>query len=201
MKNYKVGIIGATGMVGQRFATILENHPWFTVVAIAASGRNKGKTYAEAVEGRWKMAAPIPESMKDMILYDAQADAEEFASKVDFTFCAVDMKKPEIRALEEKYAKLECPVISNNSAHRFTEDVPMIIPEVNPEHAEIIPAQRKRLGTKRGFIAVKSNCSIQSSPMFRLCPLCATSALRRSLSAPIRQFPAPARPLRPGRRW
>ena len=162
MKNYKVGIIGATGMVGQRFATILENHPWFTVVAIAASGRNKGKTYAEAVEGRWKMAAPIPESMKDMILYDAQADAEEFASKVDFTFCAVDMKKPEIRALEEKYAKLECPVISNNSAHRFTEDVPMIIPEVNPEHAEIIPAQRKRLGTKRGFIAVKSNCSIQS---------------------------------------
>ena len=162
MKNYKVGIIGATGMVGQRFATILENHPWFTVVAIAASGRNKGKTYAEAVEGRWKMAAPIPESMKDMILYDAQADAEEFASKVDFTFCAVDMKKPEIRALEEKYAKLECPVISNNSAHRFTEDVPMIIPEVNPEHAEIIPAQRNRLGTKRGFIAVKSNCSIQS---------------------------------------
>ncbi|MGN1030504.1 MAG: aspartate-semialdehyde dehydrogenase [Butyricicoccaceae bacterium] len=162
MKNYKVGIIGATGMVGQRFATILENHPWFTVVAIAASGRNKGKTYAEAVEGRWKMSTPIPESMKDMILYDAQADAEEFASKVDFTFCAVDMKKPEIRALEEKYAKLECPVISNNSAHRFTEDVPMIIPEVNPEHAAIIPAQRKRLGTKRGFIAVKSNCSIQS---------------------------------------
>lgn len=162
MKNYKVGIIGATGMVGQRFATILENHPWFTVVAIAASGRNKGKTYAEAVEGRWKMEAPIPASMKDMVLYDAEADAEEFASKVDFTFCAVDMKKPEIRALEERYAKLECPVISNNSAHRFTEDVPMIIPEVNPEHAEIIPVQRKRLGTKRGFIAVKSNCSIQS---------------------------------------
>ena len=151
MKNYKVGIIGATGMVGQRFVTLLANHPWFTITAIAASGRNKGKTYAEAVEGRWKMSTPMPESVKDMVLYDAENDAEEFVSKVDFTFCAVNMKKDVIRALEEKYAKLECPVISNNSAHRFTKDVPMII-----------PAQRKRLGTKRGFIAVKSNCSIQS---------------------------------------
>lgn len=162
MKNYKVGIIGATGMVGQRFVTLLANHPWFTITAIAASSRNKGKSYAEAVEGRWKMEAPIPENVKDMILYDAEADAEEFVSQIDFTFCAVDMKKDVIRALEETYAKLECPVISNNSAHRFTKDVPMIIPEVNADHAAIIPAQRKRLGTKRGFIAVKSNCSIQS---------------------------------------
>ena len=162
MKNYKVGIIGATGMVGQRFVTLLANHPWFTITAIAASGRNKGKTYAEAVEGRWKMSTPMPESGKDMVLYDAENDAEVFVSKVDFTFCAVNMKKDVIRALEEKYAKLECPVVSNNSAHRFTKDVPMIIPEVNAEHVEIIPAQRKRLGTKRGFIAVKSNCSIQS---------------------------------------
>ena len=146
MKNYKVGIIGATGMVGQRFVTLLANHPWFTITAIAASGRNKGKTYAEAVEGRWKMSTPMPESVKDMVLYDAENDAEEFVSKVDFTFCAVNMKKD----------------VSNNSAHRFTKDVPMIIPEVNAEHVEIIPAQRKRLGTKRGFIAVKSNCSIQS---------------------------------------
>ena len=162
MKQYNVGIIGATGMVGQRFATLLADHPWFHVVAIAASSRNKGKTYAEAVEGRWKMTVPIPENMKGMVLYDAENDAEEFASKVDFTFCAVDMKKDVIRALEEKYAKLECPVISNNSAHRFTKDVPMIIPEVNADHAKIIPAQRKRLGTKRGFIAVKSNCSIHA---------------------------------------
>ena len=162
MKQYKVGIVGATGMVGQRFTLLLENHPWFDVVALAASGRNKGKTYAEACEGRWKMTVPMPGKYKDMVMYDATADAEEIASKVDFIFCAVDMKKDEIRALEEKYAKLECPVCSNNSAHRGTPDVPMIIPEINADHAEIIPAQRKRLGTKRGFIAVKSNCSIQS---------------------------------------
>lgn len=162
MKNYKVGIVGATGMVGQRFATILENHPWFNVVAVAASGRSKGKTYAEAVEGRWKMKIDIPEKMKNLIMLDAEADAEALAKGVDFIFCAVDMKKEEIKALEERYAKLECPVISNNSAHRFTKDVPMIIPEVNAEHAKIIASQRKRLGTKRGFIAVKSNCSIQS---------------------------------------
>ena len=162
MKQYKVGIVGATGMVGQRFTLLLENHPWFDVVALAASGRNKGKTYAEACEGRWKMTVPMPGKYKDMVMYDATADAEEIASKVDFIFCAVDMKKDEIRALEEKYAKLECPVCSNNSAHRGTPDVPMIIPEINADHAEIIPAQRKRLGTKRGFIAVKSNCSLQS---------------------------------------
>ena len=162
MKQYKVGIVGATGMVGQRFSLLLENHPWFEVVALAASARNKGKTYAEACEGRWKMTVPMPDKYKDMVMYDATADAEEIASKVDFIFCAVDMKKDEIRALEEKYAKLECPVCSNNSAHRFTPDVPMIIPEINADHAAIIPAQRKRLGTKRGFIAVKSNCSLQS---------------------------------------
>lgn len=162
MKQYKVGIIGATGMVGQRFSLLLENHPWFEVVALAASARNRGKTYAEACEGRWKMKAAMPNNMKDMVLYDATADAETIAAQVDFVFCAVDMKKDEIRALEERYAKLECPVCSNNSAHRMTPDVPMIIPEVNADHLKIIPAQRKRLGTKRGFIAVKSNCSIQS---------------------------------------
>lgn len=162
MKQYNVGIIGATGMVGQRFSLLLEKHPWFNVVALAASGRNRGKTYAEACDGRWKMKSPMADRYKDMVLFDATEDAEKIASMVDFVFCAVDMKKEEIRALEERYAKLECPVCSNNSAHRMTPDVPMIIPEINPEHAEIIPAQRKRLGTKRGFIAVKSNCSIQS---------------------------------------
>lgn len=162
MREFKVGIVGATGMVGQRFSLLLEHHPWFRVVALAASGRNRGKTYAEAVEGRWKMAQPIPEKFKDMVLLDATADAEALAAQVDFIFCAVDMKKDEIRALEERYAKLECPVMSNNSAHRATPDVPMIIPEINADHAKIIPAQRARLGTKRGFIAVKSNCSIQS---------------------------------------
>ncbi len=162
MKQYNVGIIGATGMVGQRFATLLENHPWYTVKALAASGRSAGKTYAEALDGRWKMETPIPESMKDMVVMDATKDIETIAGMVDFVFCAVDMKKDEIRALEEAYAKAECPVVSNNSAHRGTPDVPMIIPEINAHHAEVIPAQKARLGTKRGFIAVKSNCSLQS---------------------------------------
>lgn len=162
MKNYNVGIIGATGMVGQRFALLLADHPWFKVTALAASSRSAGKTYYEAVGNRWAMKSPMPENLKDMVISDAEKDIEEIVSKVDFVFCAVDMKKDEIRALEEKYAKLECPVISNNSANRFTPDVPMIIPEINPEHLEIIPYQRKRLGTKRGFIAVKSNCSLQS---------------------------------------
>ena len=161
MKNYKVGIIGATGMVGQRFATLLENHPWFHVVLVAASARSAGKTYREAVSGRWAMPSPIPESMAELIVYDA-SDVEAVSSQVDFVFCAVDMKKDEIKALEEAYAKAECPVISNNSANRHTPDVPMIIPELNPEHSKIIEAQRRRLGTKRGFIAVKSNCSLQS---------------------------------------
>lgn len=162
MKTYNVGIIGATGMVGQRFATLLENHPWFNVKVLAASPRSKGKTYKEAVGARWAMKKPIPKNMENMVLLDAAADINEIASQVDFVFCAVDMKKDEIKALEEAYAKAECPVVSNNSAHRFTPDVPMIVPELNFEHAEIIDAQRKRLGTKRGFISVKSNCSLQS---------------------------------------
>ena len=162
MKQYRVGIIGATGMVGQRFASLLDNHPWFTVTALAASSRSAGKTYQEAVGSRWAMATPIPAAMKDMIILDAQKDVDKVTALVDFVFCAVDMKKDEIRALEEMYAKAECPVMSNNSAHRSTSDVPMIIPEINADHAKIIPAQRKRLGTKKGFISVKSNCSLQS---------------------------------------
>ena len=162
MKQYNVGIIGATGMVGQRFATLLENHPWFNVKLLAASPRSKGKTYEEAAGSRWAMTTPMPESMKNMVLYDATADINEIASQVDFVFCAVDMKKDEIKALEEAYAKAECPVVSNNSAHRFTDDVPMVVPEINPDHIEIIRSQRERLGTKKGFIAVKSNCSIKS---------------------------------------
>lgn len=161
MKSYKVGIIGCTGMVGQRFALLLANHPWFEVKALAASGRSAGKTYLEALGNRWAMTAPVPENLKDMTVYDAGIDVEKIAAEVDFVFCAVDMPKDEIRALEEKYAKAECPVVSNNSAHRWTADVPMVIPEVNPEHIEVIKSQRTRLGTKRGFIAVKSNCSIQ----------------------------------------
>jgi aspartate-semialdehyde dehydrogenase len=162
MKNYKVGIIGATGMVGQRFVTLLENHPWFEVTTLAASARSKGKTYAEAVSGRWAMKAEIPQKLRNAIVLDAVADMAIIASSVDFVFCAVDMKKDEIKALEEKYAKAECPVISNNSANRAKPDVPMIIPEINADHAAVIPFQRKRLGTSRGFIAVKSNCSLQS---------------------------------------
>lgn len=162
MKQFNVGIIGATGMVGQRFATLLENHPWFNVRVLAASPRSAGRTYKDAVGARWCMQKPMPKSMEAMIIKDAAADIEAIAKEVDFVFCAVDMKKDEIRALEEAYAKAECPVISNNSAHRFTKDVPMIVPELNADHAAIIPAQRKRLGTKRGFIAVKSNCSLQS---------------------------------------
>ena len=162
MKNYNVGIIGATGMVGQRFALLLADHPWFNVTCLAASPRSAGKSYTEAVGDRWAMTAPMPENLKDMMVYDAVADIDTIVSKVDFVFCAVDMKKEEIKAFEEMYAKHECPVVSNNSAHRFTADVPMVIPELNPEHLDIIEAQRKRLGTKRGFVAVKSNCSLQS---------------------------------------
>ena len=162
MKQYQVGVIGATGMVGQRFVTLLENHPWFHLAALAASPRSAGKPYEEAVKNRWAMRTPIPEEARGMVVLDAQADLERIAGMVDFVFCAVDMKKEDIRALEEAYARAECPVVSNNSAHRWTDDVPMIIPELNADHARIIPAQRARLGTKRGFIAVKSNCSIQS---------------------------------------
>ncbi|WP_296627247.1 aspartate-semialdehyde dehydrogenase [uncultured Negativibacillus sp.] len=162
MKQYNVAVIGATGMVGQRFVSLLENHPWFHVTALAASANSAGKTYEQAVGHRWMMHTPIPENVKNIVVQDAVADAEAIAHSVDFAFCAVDMKKDEIRALEETYAKYECPVMSNNSAHRFTPDVPMMIPEINDDHAQIIAAQRKRLGTKRGFIAVKSNCSLQS---------------------------------------
>ena len=161
MKQYNVGIIGATGMVGQRFALLLADHPWFKVTALAASPRSAGKTYGEAVSNRWAMTSPVPENLKNIVIDDA-ADIETVTKKVDFVFCAVDMKKDEIKALEDSYAKHECPVISNNSAHRMTEDVPMVIPELNSEHIKIIDSQRKRLGTKKGFVAVKSNCSLQS---------------------------------------
>ncbi len=162
MKKYKVGIVGATGMVGQRFITLLNEHPWFDITVLAASGRSAGKSYKEAVGDRWAMTTEMPEKVKDMPVYDAETQKEEIAKLVDFVFCAVNMPKAEIMALEEAYAKLECPVVSNNSAHRKTADVPMVVPELNADHIDIIPAQRKRLGTKRGFIAVKSNCSLQS---------------------------------------
>ena len=162
MEKFRVGIIGATGMVGQRFVLLTANHPWFTPVVLAASAHSAGKPYAEAIGEKWHMADPIPESVRSMVVMDAEADAEEIAKQVDFVFCAVNMKKDEIKALEERYAKLECPVVSNNSAHRHTPDVPMVVPEINADHIRIIDAQRKRLGTKRGFIAVKSNCSLQS---------------------------------------
>ncbi len=162
MKSYNVGIIGATGMVGQRFALLLSKHPWFNVKVVAASSRSAGKKLKDAIGNKWAMQEPIPEEIGELTVMDATNDVEKIASMVDFVFCAVNMKKDEIKALEEKYAKAECPVISNNSAHRGTEDVPMVVPELNPEHIEIIKAQRERLGTKRGFIAVKSNCSIQS---------------------------------------
>ena len=161
MSKMKVGVIGATGMVGQRFLTLLADHPYFEVSVLAASARSAGKTYEEAVGARWKMTTPMPEQFKDMIVLDA-AQIEEVGKQCSFVFCAVDMKKDEIRALEEAYAKAEIPVVSNNSAHRWTPDVPMVIPEINDEHLAVIEAQRKRLGTKRGFIAVKPNCSIQS---------------------------------------
>lgn len=161
MEKMKVGVIGATGMVGQRFLTLLENHPFFEVSVLAASARSAGKTYEEAIGGRWKLAAPMPEKFKKMVVVDA-ADIQAVGALCSFVFCAVNMKKDEIRAMEEAYAKAEIPVVSNNSANRWTPDVPMVIPEINDAHLEVIAAQRKRLGTKRGFIAVKPNCSIQS---------------------------------------
>ena len=157
VKKYKVAIIGATGMVGQRFLTLLDGHPWFEPVALLASARSAGKKYPEAVGDKWAMSVPIPAYAKSITVLDAEKDAEKLVGKVDFVFCAVNMKKEEIKALEERYAKLEIPVVSNNSAHRYTPDVPMIIPEINAEHLEVIAAQRKRLGTNRGYIAVKSN--------------------------------------------
>ncbi len=157
----RVGILGATGMVGQRFISLLENHPWFEVVTLAASGRSAGLTYEEAVEGRWKMTTPMPDAVKKIVVMNVN-EVEKVAETVDFIFSAVDMTKDEIKAIEEAYAKTETPVVSNNSAHRWTPDVPMVIPEINIDHFDIIESQKKRLGTKRGFIAVKPNCSIQS---------------------------------------
>ncbi len=162
MNKLKVGVIGGTGMVGQRFVSLLSEHPWFELTVIAASGRSAGKTYEEAIGSRWAIDEPMPEAAKSIVVKDAVADREAIAAEVDFVFSAVDMKKEEIVAFEEAYARLECPVVSNNSAHRWTPDVPMVVPEINPQHLEVIPAQRRRLGTKRGFIAVKSNCSLQS---------------------------------------
>ncbi len=157
----KVGILGGTGMVGQRFISLLENHPWFEVTTIAASPRSAGKTYEEAVGGRWKMDTPMPQAVKNIIVKNVN-EVEEVSKDVDFVFSAVDMTKDEIKKIEEEYAKSETPVVSNNSAHRWTPDVPMVIPEINPEHMKVIEFQKKRLGTTRGFIAVKPNCSIQS---------------------------------------
>lgn len=157
----RVGILGATGMVGQRFISLLENHPWFEVVTVAASARSAGKTYEEAVGERWKMTTPMPEAVKNLVVMNV-AEVEKVASTVDFVFSAVDMSKEEIKAIEEEYAKTETPVVSNNSAHRWTPDVPMVVPEINPQHFDVIEFQKKRLGTTRGFVAVKPNCSIQS---------------------------------------
>ena len=160
-KKLRVGILGATGMVGQRFIALLENHPWYEVVTVAASPRSAGKTYEEAVGGRWKMTTPMPEGVKKLVVANVN-EVEKVAASVDFVFSAVDMTKEEIRAIEDAYAKTETPVVSNNSAHRWTKDVPMVVPEINPEHFDVIEAQKKRLGTTRGFVAVKPNCSIQS---------------------------------------
>ena len=160
-KKLRVGILGATGMVGQRFIALLENHPWYEVVTVAASPRSAGKTYEEAVGGRWKMTTPMPEGVKNLGVANVN-EVEKVAASVDFVFSAVDMSKEEIKAIEDAYAKTETPVVSNNSAHRWTKDVPMVVPEINPEHFEVIEAQKKRLGTTRGFVAVKPNCSIQS---------------------------------------
>ncbi len=160
-KKLRVGILGATGMVGQRFISLLENHPWYEVVTVAASPRSAGKTYEEAVGDRWKMTTPMPEAVKKLVVMNVN-EVEKVAASVDFVFSAVDMTKDEIRTIEEEYAKTETPVVSNNSAHRWTPDVPMVVPEVNPEHFDVIQFQKKRLGTTRGFIAVKPNCSIQS---------------------------------------
>ena len=162
MKQFNVGVIGATGMVGQRFMLLLENHPWFNVKVLAASARSAGKTYEEAVGNKWAFDCPIPEKYLGMTVLDAEKDMEEIGKAVDFVFCAVSLDKAATRELEEKYAKAEIPVVSNNSAHRFTKDVPMVIPEINDDHLSVIPSQKARLGTKRGFIAVKSNCSLQS---------------------------------------
>ena len=194
----RVGILGATGMVGQRFISLLENHPWFEVVTVAASPRSAGKTYEEAVGDRWKMDTPMPEAVKKLVVLNVN-DVEHVASTVDFVFSAVDMSKEEIKAIEEEYAKTETPVVSNNSAHRWTPDVPMVVPEINADHFDVIPDQKKRLGTTRGFIAVKPNCSIQS---YAPCLAAWKESDRKSLlSQHIRLSPVQERRLKTGRKW
>ena len=192
MEKKKVGIVGCTGMVGQRFVTLLAEHPMFEITAIAASERSAGKTYKEAVGERWKMKTEMPEKIADMTVMNA-AEVEKVAAKVDFVFCAVDMKKDEIKALEEAYAKAEVPVVSNNSANRWTPDVPMVIPEINADHFKIIEAQKKRLGTKKGFIAVKPNCSIQSyvpmlAPLMKFKPKIVLASTYQAISGAGKNF-------------
>ena len=188
----RAGIVGATGMVGQRFITLLENHPYFEISALIASGRSAGKTYEEAVGGRWKLAAPMPECVKSMVVYDSD-DIAAFADKVDFVFCAVNMPKAEVVALEERLAKAELPVVSNNSANRWTPDVPMVIPEINNDHLAVIAAQRARLGTTRGFIAAKPNCSIQSyvpalTPLMKFKPTRVVATTYQAISGAGKTF-------------
>ena len=194
----KVGILGGTGMVGQRFISLLENHPWFEVTTIAASPRSAGKTYQEAVGDRWKMDTPMPEAVKNIVVMNVN-EVEKVASEVDFVFSAVDMTKEEIKKIEEDYAKTETPVVSNNSAHRWTPDVPMVVPEINPQHMEVIKYQKERLGTKRGFVAVKPNCSIQSYAPVLLHGKSLSHT--RLLQLLIRQSQAQVRHLKIGRRW
>lgn len=191
-KKLRAAVVGATGMVGQRFLALLENHPYFEVTALAASSRSAGRSYAEAVGDRWKIRAPMPEGYKRMTVIDA-ADIAAVGKDADFVFCAVDMPKSEILALEEAYAKAELPVISNNSAHRWTPDVPMIVPEINADHAAVIESQKKRLGTKRGFIAVKPNCSIQSyvpqlTPLLAFEPTVIVAATYQAISGAGKTF-------------
>ncbi|MDY3846538.1 MAG: aspartate-semialdehyde dehydrogenase [Eubacteriales bacterium] len=192
MRKLKAGIVGATGMVGQRFVTLIENHPYFEIGALIASPRSARKTYAEAVSDRWKLDVPMPDSVKDTVILSSD-NIEEIKERVDFVFCAVDMKKEDIRELEYSYARAEIPVISNNSAHRWTPDVPMVIPEINPEHIRIIDSQRKRLGTKRGFIAVKPNCSIQSyvpalTPLMKYKPTIVLATTYQAISGAGKTF-------------
>ena len=201
MKQYNVGIIGATGMVGQRFTTLLDGHPWFNIKVLAASGRSAGKTYEEAVGTRWKISnKPMPDTVKDMVIMDAVEDMEKIGSMVDFVFCAVNLPKAEVRELEDLYANANIPVVSNNSAHRHTPDVPMVVPELNPDHLDIIAAQRKRRGTDRGFVAVKSTARFRAT--VPPCSRCMRSTVSRtSSSARTRPFPVPARPSSSSRKF
>ena len=200
MEKYRVGVIGGTGMVGQRLCHPAGEPPLVELTAIAASARSAGKTYEEAIGARWALDVPMPEAAKGMVVYNAETDIEEIAARVDFVFSAVDMKKEEIQALEEAYAKHECPVVSNNSAHRWTPDVPMVVPEINPEHIRVIEAQRKRLGRAAGASS-PSSPTAPSRAMSPPCIPCGSSGWSRCWCAPIRPSPAPVRPLQPGRTW